>query len=197
MAALAVVLTDARQSASGNGNEMWGATVNRAGFVIHSAIHASVPEAHCVMHTHTTTGSAVACLKDGLSPDNFYGAMLDTINGDDDSDRLLVRWRLRDPAVVAACAGSSAPAVFSDELARGAVVALGIDRHGAPEPGRLDAATSLVAVPPNIEALRGTDPALAQEWRAAVRGALAALVADGARICVFDRAGWYVVRRSS
>ncbi|HUQ25251.1 MAG TPA: class II aldolase/adducin family protein [Burkholderiales bacterium] len=50
--------------------------VNRAGFVIHSAIHSAVPEAHCVMHTHTTTGSAVACLKDGLSPDNFYGAML-------------------------------------------------------------------------------------------------------------------------
>jgi ribulose-5-phosphate 4-epimerase/fuculose-1-phosphate aldolase len=50
--------------------------VNRAGFVIHSAIHGAVPEAHCVMHTHTTTGSAVACLKDGLSPDNFYGAML-------------------------------------------------------------------------------------------------------------------------
>jgi ribulose-5-phosphate 4-epimerase/fuculose-1-phosphate aldolase len=50
--------------------------VNRAGFVIHSAIHGAVPEAHCVMHTHTTTGSAVACLKDGLAPDNFYGAML-------------------------------------------------------------------------------------------------------------------------
>src|SRR3954470_7858155 len=27
--------------------------VNRAGFVIHSAIHGAVPEAHCVMHTHT------------------------------------------------------------------------------------------------------------------------------------------------
>ncbi|HJT62647.1 MAG TPA: class II aldolase/adducin family protein [Burkholderiales bacterium] len=50
--------------------------VNRAGFVIHSAIHAAIPEAHCVMHTHTTTGVAVACLKDGLSPHNFYGAML-------------------------------------------------------------------------------------------------------------------------
>jgi ribulose-5-phosphate 4-epimerase/fuculose-1-phosphate aldolase len=50
--------------------------VNRAGFIIHSAIHGAVPEAHCVMHTHTTTGSAVACLRDGLSPDNFYGAML-------------------------------------------------------------------------------------------------------------------------
>ena len=50
--------------------------VNRAGFVIHSAIHASVPDAHCVMHTHTTTGMAVACQKDGLSPTNFYAAQL-------------------------------------------------------------------------------------------------------------------------
>jgi ribulose-5-phosphate 4-epimerase/fuculose-1-phosphate aldolase len=50
--------------------------VNRAGFVIHSAIHGALKEAHCVMHTHTTTGVAVSCLKEGLSPHNFYGAML-------------------------------------------------------------------------------------------------------------------------
>ena len=50
--------------------------VNRAGFVIHSAIHEAIPEAHCVMHTHTTTGLAVACLKEGLSPTNFYAAQL-------------------------------------------------------------------------------------------------------------------------
>jgi ribulose-5-phosphate 4-epimerase/fuculose-1-phosphate aldolase len=50
--------------------------VNRAGYVIHSAIHAAMPNAHCVMHTHTTNGVAVSCLKDGLSSDNFYGAML-------------------------------------------------------------------------------------------------------------------------
>jgi ribulose-5-phosphate 4-epimerase/fuculose-1-phosphate aldolase len=50
--------------------------VNRAGFVIHSAIHGAIREAHCVMHTHTTNGIAVACLEEGLSPDNFYGAML-------------------------------------------------------------------------------------------------------------------------
>jgi ribulose-5-phosphate 4-epimerase/fuculose-1-phosphate aldolase len=50
--------------------------VNQAGFVIHSAIHAALERAHCVMHTHTTTGCAVAGLKDGLSYDNFYGAML-------------------------------------------------------------------------------------------------------------------------
>jgi ribulose-5-phosphate 4-epimerase/fuculose-1-phosphate aldolase len=50
--------------------------VNKAGFVIHSAIHGDVAEAHCVMHTHTTTGMAVACLRDGLSPTNFYAAQL-------------------------------------------------------------------------------------------------------------------------
>ena len=50
--------------------------INRAGFVIHSAIHRSIPDAQCVMHTHTTTGMAVACLKTGLSHDSFNGAML-------------------------------------------------------------------------------------------------------------------------
>jgi ribulose-5-phosphate 4-epimerase/fuculose-1-phosphate aldolase len=50
--------------------------INKAGFVIHSAIHGALAQAHCVMHTHTTTGMAVACLKDGLSPTNFYSAQL-------------------------------------------------------------------------------------------------------------------------
>ena len=50
--------------------------INRAGFVIHSAVHRSLPEAHCVMHTHTTSGMAVACLKSGLSHYSFNGAQL-------------------------------------------------------------------------------------------------------------------------
>ncbi len=50
--------------------------VNKAGFVIHSTLHGSIAEVNCVMHTHTTTGMAVACLKDGLSPTNFYAAQL-------------------------------------------------------------------------------------------------------------------------
>jgi ribulose-5-phosphate 4-epimerase/fuculose-1-phosphate aldolase len=50
--------------------------VNRAGFVTHSAIHGHLEQAHCVMHTHTTTGMAVACLERGLSHDSFYGAQL-------------------------------------------------------------------------------------------------------------------------
>jgi ribulose-5-phosphate 4-epimerase/fuculose-1-phosphate aldolase len=50
--------------------------VNKAGFVIHSAIHAARPDAHCVMHTHTTAGVAVACQVEGLSANNFYGSQL-------------------------------------------------------------------------------------------------------------------------
>lgn len=50
--------------------------INPAGFVIHSAIHANVADAHCVMHTHTTAGLAVACMEGGLAPTNFYSAQL-------------------------------------------------------------------------------------------------------------------------
>ncbi|MGH8689231.1 MAG: class II aldolase/adducin family protein [Burkholderiales bacterium] len=50
--------------------------VNKAGFVIHSAVHAAREDAHCIIHTHSTAGSAVACKKEGLRYDNFYSAIL-------------------------------------------------------------------------------------------------------------------------
>jgi ribulose-5-phosphate 4-epimerase/fuculose-1-phosphate aldolase len=42
--------------------------VNRAGFVIHSAIHRARPELECVIHSHTWAGMAVSALKCGLLP---------------------------------------------------------------------------------------------------------------------------------
>ena len=42
--------------------------VNRAGFVIHSAIHRGRPEVNCVMHLHTEAGMALSMLKGGLRP---------------------------------------------------------------------------------------------------------------------------------
>ena len=42
--------------------------VNRAGFVIHSAVHMGAPEAHCVMHCHTVAGVGVSAQKQGLLP---------------------------------------------------------------------------------------------------------------------------------
>ncbi|VTU13008.1 L-fuculose phosphate aldolase [Variovorax sp. SRS16] len=50
--------------------------VNPAGFTVHAAIHDGLPDAHCVMHTHTTAGVAVACLQGGLQQTNFYTAQL-------------------------------------------------------------------------------------------------------------------------
>ena len=42
--------------------------INRAGFVIHAAIHKARPDARCVLHTHSRAGGAVSCLKEGLVP---------------------------------------------------------------------------------------------------------------------------------
>jgi ribulose-5-phosphate 4-epimerase/fuculose-1-phosphate aldolase len=50
--------------------------VNPAGFTVHAAIHRAIPDAHCVMHVHTTAGMAVACSQGGLSMSNFYAAQL-------------------------------------------------------------------------------------------------------------------------
>lgn len=43
-------------------------SVNPAGFVIHSAIHAAREDAQCVLHTHTAAGIAVSAQKGGLLP---------------------------------------------------------------------------------------------------------------------------------
>ena len=60
------------------GNKLDGESLagQSGGFTIHAAIHENVPDAHCVMHTHTTNGLAVACTEGGLAQNNFYSAQL-------------------------------------------------------------------------------------------------------------------------
>lgn len=52
------------------GNKLTDSTfsVNRAGFVIHSAIHAARPDVQCVLHTHTRAGVGVSAQQAGLLP---------------------------------------------------------------------------------------------------------------------------------
>lgn len=121
---------------------------------------------------------------------DFYGHMHDDINGGTESDRLLISWRVASPAVAAACSGQ--PRVVA---ATGAV-ALGISSDGMPVRGVATGQTVLVAVPPDIETLRATNPAAAREWRHAVRDVLGGLLAAGGRVTGFDRSGWYVVERN-
>ena len=42
--------------------------INKAGYVIHSAVHAARPEVDCVIHTHSWASMAVSALECGLLP---------------------------------------------------------------------------------------------------------------------------------
>jgi predicted GNAT superfamily acetyltransferase len=126
---------------------------------------------------------------------DFYGAMGDAINGDDDTDRLLLHWDLTAPRVDRAARGEHAGCDAAALGLAGAVTGLGRSPHGEPVPGPVDGRTVLIAVPPDIESLRRTDPACARRWRVAVREVLGPLIDGGARVRGFDRAGWYVLDR--
>jgi predicted GNAT superfamily acetyltransferase len=127
---------------------------------------------------------------------NFYGDMRDGINGDGDTDRVLVRWDLRSASVAAACAGTFSPASATAERARGAVTALSVAPDGGPHCSPAAGPVVLGAVPDDVEKLRVTDPACAGAWRVALRDVLAPAMAAGARITGFDQSGWYVLAGS-
>lgn len=60
------------------GEQAYGA--NKAGFVIHGAIHRARTDAQCVFHSHTLAGMAVSAQEEGLLPvhmysHNFYGKL--------------------------------------------------------------------------------------------------------------------------
>ena len=40
--------------------------INKAGFLIHGAIHAARPDIDCVIHTHTEAGMAISGIEEGL-----------------------------------------------------------------------------------------------------------------------------------
>jgi ribulose-5-phosphate 4-epimerase/fuculose-1-phosphate aldolase len=53
------------------GNVLFNPTelgINKAGFVIHGAIHGARHDVDCVIHTHTVAGMAVSAMKCGLMP---------------------------------------------------------------------------------------------------------------------------------
>ena len=50
--------------------------INPAGFTIHSAVHMASHKFNAVLHTHTRAGNAVACMKEGLLPNNQKALIL-------------------------------------------------------------------------------------------------------------------------
>ncbi len=94
---------------------------------------------------------------------NFYGQMNDSINTDEESDRLVIAWSTD---------AASEP-----------------QRPVPAGPGRV----VRVATPDDIVVLRRTDPAAAAEWRLRVRRELGDRMAAGAVVTEFTRDGDYIV----
>jgi ribulose-5-phosphate 4-epimerase/fuculose-1-phosphate aldolase len=59
-------------NAEGEGVGAQQYSANRAGFIIHSAIHMARPDAQCVWHMHTLAGMAVSAQDEGLLPVHMY-----------------------------------------------------------------------------------------------------------------------------
>ncbi|MEJ7648020.1 MAG: hypothetical protein WKF57_03070 [Nakamurella sp.] len=123
---------------------------------------------------------------------DFYGAMEDSVNAGQGSDRLLVRW-----PVIAPEHGPAARAITAQP---GAVL---LDHL----PGRPDEAGPIgdtgpspawIRIPADIERLRRERPELAIRWRHAVRSTLGVLLAGPTPLAWVDgmsRDGWYRLSR--
>lgn len=98
---------------------------------------------------------------------SFYGTMNDAINAGDESDRLLMAWRVDTPVPQTAREGREAV----DPL--------------------------LVPTPLDIVELRRTDPRAVARWRAETRDALTNALGAGRRVLGFTRDGNYVIGSGS
>jgi predicted GNAT superfamily acetyltransferase len=107
---------------------------------------------------------------------DFYGPMGDGINGTGPSDRLTAEWDLVDPLTT----DPPGPSIF--------------DERPAPDGDPLTARAGSVLwcrVPPDIVALRESDPAQALAWRLAVREVLVPAFEAGHVAVGMSRDGWY------
>lgn len=123
---------------------------------------------------------------------NFYGTMRDGINAGDQSDRLLMVWRLASARVVAASEGRDGEALAADA----GQYLLRVGQGEAPVVSSATGQLRRCQIPADIVALRSADPALAGRWRQALRAALGSALGSGWRIADFTRQGDYLLVRS-
>lgn len=124
--------------------------------------------------------------------ENFYGAMNDGINAGDETDRMVVEWRLKESRVAAAAEGRLDDALVGAP----APVLLDIDGDGAPTMSGAHGDRLRCRVPEDILHVRAAAPELALLWRHALRDTLGAAINDGYEAVGMDRGGWYTLARS-
>lgn len=127
--------------------------------------------------------------------EDFYGAMPDSINSGDQSDRVYADWDLLSSRVAKAAGGNHDELDVEEALRDGAVVALSVGDHGRPVPGAEGDGYILCQTPVDIVDLRRQDPKLATSWRPALREVMGGAFGRGLRLQGMNRAGWYMLSR--
>jgi predicted GNAT superfamily acetyltransferase len=122
---------------------------------------------------------------------NFYGAMTDGINKEDESDRCHVAWTLGSARAIEAAAGRNLEA---DDRAD-AFVILEEGSDGAPVVHRARGEPIAATIPQDIVALRRSDPGLARRWRIALRETFEAAFDAGFTATSMSKAGTYLLER--
>ena len=126
---------------------------------------------------------------------DFYGEMRDGINVGDESDRLLIRWRLDSQKAEAAASGAPAEPDVEKLLGWGSTAILSVGSGGEPVYEESRDRVLLCQVPEDIVALRSANPGLAHSWRLAARRALGGALDADYEITGATRSGWYVLEK--
>jgi predicted GNAT superfamily acetyltransferase len=124
---------------------------------------------------------------------NLYGQMRDGINAGEESDRLLIRWRLDSDRAEAAARGELREPDIDDLRQGNAGAILSVGGGGEPVSGAIASRVLICQVPGDIVEVRRSDPALAREWRLALRAAMKRAIAAGFAVTGATRSGWYVL----
>ena len=120
---------------------------------------------------------------------DFYGAMADGLNAGEESDRVVVRWNLRDERAFAASEGRlDVPGAPADTVA---ILEQSGSEH-APPPG---VRTLRAWVPPDIVQMRKTESDGAHRWRKALRESFGVAIDAGFHARGMTRDGWYLLDR--
>ncbi|MFE4502168.1 GNAT family N-acetyltransferase [Rhodococcus sp. NPDC056743] len=123
----------------------------------------------------------------------FYAPMNDGLNGGTDSDRLLIDWEIGSSRVCDVVAGLGA---IPTPESLSATELLAVSKSGLPVLKSTESRFVTVATPKDVYALRQVDPAVANEWRLAVRDALGGVLAENGVVVAVTRNGQYVLDRA-
>jgi predicted GNAT superfamily acetyltransferase len=120
---------------------------------------------------------------------NFYGSMVDRLNGSDETDRCLVHWELdTGPGVIPPAQDEAVRLLDQSADQRPTVVDPGASWSS-------EAVVLVCRVPTDIVSMRANDPGLAREWRLALRQTMGRAMRSGYTATAMTPDGWYILER--